>query len=251
MSQKATSSSTRCTSGNSNKTTVSGRSPIALRIDGHELGDIRDVLERVSAHDDVGVEVGVALVVEVGDPLDLRSELVVVPALGVHARIDADAMTGAGLGHLDQELALATPDLEHRLVGEVVVLDPLLGQIGGERHEARREALRLLVPLRVLGLARRERSVGDEATRVAERDLQLAAGELAGLVRIVEQQTAVGGNVALFEEDGEVGLPTCRAGLIDGTVRRRAAGGEGFTGTRCVGHDVDALRRCVGRERAR
>ena len=132
----------------------------------HELGHVGDVFERVAADHDVGVEVRIALVVEIGDPLDVGSCRIVDP-LGVHTGVDADAVTGSGLCHLDQELTFAAADLEHGAVVQVVVTDPSLGELLGEHHESGREALRLLVALRVLGLPGREGRVGHEAARRA------------------------------------------------------------------------------------
>ena len=111
-----------------------GVGPIADRVADrrHELGDVRDVFQRVPADDDVGVDVGVPLVVEVGDPLDVGGGRVVDP-LRMHTGIDADAVAGTGVGHLDQELALAAPDLEHRPVGEVVVVRPTARRAPGRR----------------------------------------------------------------------------------------------------------------------
>ena len=188
----------------------------------HELGDVRNVLERVPADDDVRVDVRVALVVEIGDPFDV-GRLWVVHPLGMDSGVDADAVAGAGAGHLDQELALATADLEDGAVLEVVVGHPPFGEFPGEAHEPRREPLGLLVALRVLRLAGGEGRVRDESASITEGDAEFAPREVARLGRVVEEQATVGGHARFFEEHGERHRPTCRTGCCRRAVRGRTA----------------------------
>ncbi len=108
---------------------------------------------------------------------------------------------GAGLHHLDEELALAAADLEHRLALQMVPLDPLRRELLREVAEPRREPLRLLVARRVLRLPDVERGVEDESARPAEREHEVAARKRAGIVGVVEQQAAVDRDAELLVED--------------------------------------------------
>ncbi len=182
-----------------------------MRFDhGDELGDGRDVLQRVATDDGVGVEMGVTLAVEVGDPLN-ASGRGVVHAIGTEAGIDPDTRTGARLQHLDEELAFAAPDLEDRLALQVVPLDPLRRELLGEVAEALRKSLGLLVAGRVFRLPDVERGVEDESARTAERQDEVAAWERARVVGIVEQETTVDRDAELLVEDAQISARTCRA----------------------------------------
>ena len=133
-----------------------------------------------------------------------------VDALGVDAGIDADAGAGAGLDHPGQELALAAADLQHRAARQVVLVDPAAGQALRPLDEQRREALRLLVAGRVLGLL--EHHVGDEPAGRAEAQPEVAGREAGRLLQRVEQQAGVRGDARLLEEDVQPALPAGRTG---------------------------------------
>src|SRR5690606_31187630 len=96
----------------------------------------RDMLEGVAAAHDVGREVGVTLVVEILDELQLRQDGR-LQAAGDVGRIDTDAPGHALPDHEGEELALAAADLQHALPGELILPDPAAGKGPGKRIEGR------------------------------------------------------------------------------------------------------------------
>ena len=72
----------------------------------------------------VGLQAAVLLAIEVGVPLELVG-LPMVDALNVQSRIDADALTSAGVDHELEKFAHGTTaDLDDPLVAKVVLVDP-------------------------------------------------------------------------------------------------------------------------------
>src|SRR5690606_35081872 len=193
----------------------------------HEPGHVGDVLERVPADDRVGLQRPEALVVELGAGLDAVGQLGPQP-LGVQPGVDADDPRHAGLDQVLEELALAAADLDGRAAGQVVLLDPVAGQPGGELDELAGVALGLLVAGGVLGQARVEGHVGEEPARRAEAELHVAAG-VGDRLLDVEQQAAVGGDAPLAVEHRDGAGPAGRAG-VGGRGAHGTTSGDG-TGT--------------------
>ena len=118
--------------------------------DRDEVGDVRDVLQGVTADDDVRRQVEVLRAIQLSDEAQPRDDLRRQP-LGSDGRVDADPAVVPKLGHDREELTLAAADLEDVAVVDVVAVDPALGELAGEGLEARREPLGLLVRSRSSG----------------------------------------------------------------------------------------------------
>src|ERR1700722_18428794 len=124
------------------------------------------------------------------DQLDLAAEAL-GDALRLTARIDTDAMIVPRLTQEHQEVSLAAPDFQNRLVSQAVALDPAIGQCLRELVERRREGLRLFA----VGVVVLNRSVvdtvADECARAAKRQPKMPAGIAACFLGAAHQQGAM------------------------------------------------------------
>jgi hypothetical protein len=156
----------------------------------YEQRDIAHVFERVTADDRIGLE-------EPGPPrVELRDDRHTLGArpgqtAGDGGRIDPHAMVSAELTELGEEVSLAAADLDDPLVAQPPALDQTLRQLVGERREAGRVALLLLVR-RVVGDERgNEAHVVDEAAALAHPELQVAGRDAQRILTAGEDARVV------------------------------------------------------------
>jgi hypothetical protein len=164
-----------------------GRTDAANRL--HEAPRLEDVLQRHLAADEIGSGLDRGFGEEFPLEGDVRGGA--VSSRGDETRIVSDAVIAAQLAQQREKLALAAPDLHDLLADDVVAADQLLCELSMEGLERRREALRLLIEVRIDRKLRFPGGVVYEAAVRTESEVDISGLQVFRLLTVGEHQTAV------------------------------------------------------------
>jgi len=187
----------------------------------HEATRIMNMLQRVAAGNAIGLKLTVLFRVELLDEANVRH---LFAAAGHIGGINADPPVAADLAKQAKIISLAAADLDDLLVPNPVSVDKPLRYAGEELYEGRGKSLLVFIALGEIVDRCIEVAVENKATRVAEREDNILAGDCQCLVTILDGDQALGGGVWNGEKGLEIralaagalsvfhGGPLCSAG---------------------------------------